>query len=40
MPDTIQYFERKKDVNSFYQNFDDMIEFMRAYPDVNYRYYF
>lgn len=40
IPTTIQYYERKKELNSFYHDYDDMIEFMEAFPRVNYRYYF
>lgn len=40
MPSTIQFYERKKDIYSFYHDFNDMIVFMEAFPTVNYRYYF
>jgi hypothetical protein len=39
-PLTIQYVERKKEISSFYHDFSDMIVFMKAYPRVNYRYFF
>ena len=40
IPWTIQYYERQKDLKSFHHDFDDMMQFMAAYPDVFYRYYF
>jgi hypothetical protein len=39
-PSTMQYYSRFNQVSSFYNSFDDMLEFMKANPLVNYRYYF
>lgn len=36
---TIHNFLRYKDIKDYYSGMDDILEFQRAFPDVNYRYY-
>ena len=37
--DTITNFLRYKDIKEYYNGMDDILEFQRAFPDVNFRYY-
>jgi len=30
---------RKRDIEGFYSESNDIVEFMKAYPDVGFRYY-
>ena len=36
---TITNFLRYKDIRDYYNGMDDVLEFQRAFPDVNFRYY-
>ena len=36
---TIDNFMRYKDIKEYYNGMDDILEFMRAFPDINFRYY-
>ena len=36
---SIEFFKRSRDFKGFYTLFDDIVEFMRAYPDLQYRYF-
>ena len=36
---TIDNFMRYKDIKEYYNGMDDVLEYMRAFPDVNFRYY-
>lgn len=37
---TIDYFLRMRDVRSYYSDTNDVLKFIRAYPDINFRYFF
>lgn len=38
-PKTFQFYEDNKQIKSWYKSLDNIIEFMRCNPDVNYRYF-
>lgn len=39
IPKTIQNYQRKKDIHDFFTNLNDVLEFMQANEEVNYRYF-
>lgn len=38
-PMTFKYMSRKREINSYFSEMNDVVEFMKAYPDVSYRYF-
>ena len=36
----LDYYNRMKDIRGFYQDTADVAEFMKAFPDLNFRYFF
>lgn len=36
---TVDNYIRYKTIKDYYSSMDDILEFMRAFPDVNFRYY-
>ena len=38
-PETIRNYQRKNGIKKYYQKMDDIREFIRANPEVNYRYF-
>ena len=39
LPPTFTYWTRKREIRAYYENMNDIKEFMHAYPDVNFRYF-
>ena len=38
-PPILQYLYRKHEIRSYFSVMDDIVEFMKAYPELSYRYY-
>jgi len=38
-PALMQYLSRKHSIRGYYSEMDDIVEFMKANPDIQYRYY-
>jgi hypothetical protein len=38
-PKTMQFYGEKRQLHNWYNSIDDILEFMRANPNLNYRYF-
>jgi hypothetical protein len=38
-PMTFKYMSRKREIHSYFSEMNDVVEFMKAYPDMSYRYF-